>query len=85
MLPILTVTSAEAVGGVLLIAGFMTRFAAATQVIAMLVAVFLVHWSNGLAGEGGYQWVLLLGATAFTLMMDGAGRHSVDRMMSNKD
>jgi putative oxidoreductase len=84
MLSAVLVASAEAVGGALLIAGFMTRIAAATQVIAMLVAVLLVHLSNGLTGEGGYQWALLLGAAAFALMMDGAGRHSIDRMMSSK-
>ena len=69
----------------MLIVGFMTRIAAATQVFAMLIAVFLVHWSNGLVGSGGYQWALLLAAAAFALMMDGAGRYSVDRLMSVDD
>jgi putative oxidoreductase len=82
MLSTILVASSEAIGGVLLIAGFMTRFVAATQVIAMLVAVFLVHWSNGFTGEGGYQWALLLCAAAFALMMDGAGKFSIDRSMS---
>ena len=84
MLSAIFVASSEAIGGVMLIIGFMTRFAAATQVIAMLVAVFMVHWSNGLTGDGGYQWALLMGAAAFALMMDGAGRFSIDRMMSQK-
>ena len=74
----------ETVGGACLIAGFMTRIFAATQVFAMLVAVFLVHWSNGFTASGGYQWALLLAAAAFALMMDGARRHSIDRMMSTK-
>lgn len=82
MLSAILVASSEAIGGVLLIVGLMTRFVAATQVFAMLVAVFLVHWSNGFAGDGGYQWALLLGAAAFALMMDGAGRFSIDRNMS---
>jgi putative oxidoreductase len=82
MLSAILVASSEAIGGAMLIVGFMTRFAAATQVIAMLVAVFMVHWSNGLAGEGGYQWAMLLGTAAFALMMDGAGRFSIDRSMS---
>jgi len=82
MLSAVLVASSEAIGGVMLIVGFMTRFAALTQVVAMLVAVFLVHWSNGLTGDGGYQWALLMAAAAFALMMDGAGRYSVDRMMS---
>jgi putative oxidoreductase len=82
MLAAILVASSEAIGGAMLIIGFMTRFAAATQVIAMLVAVFMVHISNGLAGEGGYQWAMLLGVAAFALMMDGAGRFSIDRSMS---
>jgi putative oxidoreductase len=85
MLNAILVASSEAIGGAMLIVGFMTRFAAATQVIAMLVAMFMVHWSNGFTANGGYQWALLMAAAAFTLMMDGAGRHSVDRMMSDKD
>ena len=82
MVAAILVGASEAGGGVLLIFGFLTRFAAATQVFAMLVAVFLVHFSNGLAGKGGYQWAMLLGAAAFCLMIEGAGRYSVDRSMS---
>lgn len=84
MLNAIMLASSEAIGGAMLIIGFFTRFAAATQVIAMLVAVFMVHYSHGLAGEGGYEFALLLGAGAFVLMMDGAGRLSLDRLMSNK-
>ena len=82
MLGAILVASSETIGGVMLIIGFMTRFAAATQVFAMLVAVFMVHFSNGFTGEGGYQWALLLAAAAFALMMDGAGRYSIDGKMS---
>ena len=84
MLNAILVASSETIGGAMLIIGFMTRFAAATQVIAMLVAIFMVHWSNGFTANGGYQWALLMAAAAFALMMDGAGRYSVDRMMSQK-
>ena len=76
------VASSETIGGAMLIVGIMTRFAAATQVIAMLVAMFMVHWSNGFTANGGYQWALLMAAAAFALMMDGAGRFSIDRSMS---
>ena len=85
MLNAILVASSETIGGAMLIVGFMTRFAAATQVIAMLVAIFLVHWSNGFTANGGYQWALLMAAAAFTLMMDGAGRYSIDGKMSAKD
>jgi len=82
MLNAILVASSETIGGAMLIVGFMTRFAAATQVIAMLVAMFMVHWSNGFTANGGYQWALLMAAAAFALMMDGAGRFSIDRNMS---
>jgi len=82
MLMAILVASSEAIGGAMLIVGFMTRFAAATQVIAMLVAVFMVHWSSGFTATGGYQWALLMAAAAFALMMDGAGKFSIDRTMS---
>ena len=84
MLSAILLASSEAIGGAMLIIGVMTRFAPATQVSAMLVAGVLVHGSNGLTGDGSYQWALLLGAAAFALMMEGAGRFSVNRMMRNR-
>ena len=82
MLNAILVASSETIGGAMLIVGFMTRFAAATQVIAMLVAMFMVHWDNGFTANGGYQWALLMAAAAFALMIDGAGKFSIDRSMS---
>ena len=76
------VATTEVFGGVLLIMGFLTRIVTAAQAFAMLVAVFAVHWSNGFAGRGGYQWALLLAAAAICLMLDGAGRYSLDRKLS---
>ena len=73
----------EAVGGALLIAGLMTRLVTAAQAIAMVVAVLAVHLPNGFAGRGGYQWALLLGAAALCLMLEGAGKYSVDRKLSS--
>ena len=78
------VASSEVFGGALLIVGFLTRFVTATQVFVMLVAVFVVHFDNGLAGRGGYQWALLLAAAAFCLMLEGAGKYSVDRKLAGK-
>ena len=69
----------EAATPFLLIVGLLTRCAAATQVIAMLVAVFVVHWSNGLTGPGGYQWALLMAAASACLLFEGAGKASIDR------
>lgn len=76
------VASAETIGGLLLVIGFMARPAAFTQVIAMLVATFLVHWDNGLMGAGGYQWSLLMAAAAAAIMLEGAGKFSIDWKIS---
>ncbi|MGH9529895.1 MAG: DoxX family protein, partial [Terriglobales bacterium] len=47
--------AAEFFGGILVIAGFLTRFAALAIVIDMAVAIWKVHWKNGLMAEHGYQ------------------------------
>lgn len=81
------VTAAEVLGGLFLILGLFTRFSALTQVIAMLVAIFLVHFDNGIMGmfgKGGYQWALLLGACSAALMVEGAGKVSLDKMIADK-
>ncbi|HWR17239.1 MAG TPA: DoxX family protein [Terriglobales bacterium] len=67
---------AEFVGGMLLVAGLLTRFAAVAVCINMLVAVFKVHWKQGLLG--GYEFPLALAAMAFALIFMGAGSISID-------
>ena len=69
---------AELVGGILLIAGLLTRFAALAIFIDMMVAVVRVHWKNGLLGAQGYQFPLALAAMAFALIFFGGGSISLD-------
>lgn len=69
---------AEFGGGILLIIGLVTRFAALAVCINMLVAVFKVHLKNGLTGQGGYEFALSLAAIAFALIFTGAGPISAD-------
>ena len=69
---------AELVGGILLIAGLLTRFAALATFIDMMVAVVKVHWKNGLLGAAGYQFPLALAAMAFALVFFGGGSISLD-------
>ena len=75
---------AEVLGGLLLILGLLTRASAFTQVIAMLVAVFMVHFDAGMFGQGGYQWALLLGACSVALLVEGAGKGSLDKMIADQ-
>ncbi|CAN5116203.1 hypothetical protein BH18GEM1_BH18GEM1_17880 [soil metagenome] len=68
----------ESLGGVLLLAGAATRIAAALLVCQMIGAIALVHWPNGLFGEGGYEYNLGLIVLAAGLVAFGAGPLSVD-------
>jgi putative oxidoreductase len=71
-------TGAEFGGGILLIVGLLTRFAAAAVLIDMAVAIWKVHWRIGLLGEHGYQFPIALAAIAFALIFLGGGPISLD-------
>lgn len=68
----------EFFGGILLIAGVLTRFVSIAVVLEMLVIIFRVHLKNGLVGKEGYEFPLSLCAMAFLLICFGAGPVSVD-------
>jgi len=69
----------ELVGGFLLILGIFTRLAAMLLAIDMVVALVVVHLPAGFwVGDGGYEFVAVLGAAALALAFAGAGRFSVD-------
>jgi putative oxidoreductase len=77
------VASFETFGGAFLIIGLLTRFWSAGLAFAMLLAVTLVHLANGMFGESGYQWALLLMACSLALMFEGAGNASLDKKLSS--
>ena len=68
----------EFLGGILLILGSLTRFAAFALLIDMIVAIAKVHWKHGLMGNGGYEFPLALATIAFALIFFGAGPISID-------
>lgn len=66
-------------GGILLILGLFTRVAGILLAGDMMVALVAVHLPAGLwVGEGGYEFVAVLGAAALALALTGAGRISLD-------
>jgi len=69
--------AAEFFGGILLLVGLFTRIAALAILINMSVAIWKVHWKNGLLGNGGYQFPLSLAAIAFALILLGAGANTI--------
>ena len=74
--------SAEFFGGLALLIGLLIRPAAAVLAITMLVAIFTVHFSNGLfMSNNGYEFGLALLAVSISLLFSGAGRLSVDAII----
>jgi putative oxidoreductase len=75
---------AEFIGGILLVVGLFTRFAAFATLVDMLVAIFKVHLKNGFTGQGNYQFPLALAVIAFALIFYGAGEISLDWAFGKK-
>jgi len=81
--------AAEFFGGLGLVVGLLTRVAAFGIAVNMLVAIFMVHLSNGLfmnwtgqqKGEG-FEYHILVLAMTIALMVRGAGAVSLDRAIS---
>ena len=65
-------------GGILIIAGLLTRLAALSFCVEMAVAIDKVHWKNGLKGPAGVEFPLAVAIIAFALVFLGAGPISLD-------
>jgi putative oxidoreductase len=73
--------AAEFLGGLLVLAGFFTRFAALAICVDLAVAIWKVHLHNGLTGNGGTELPLALAALAFGLVFFGAGPIAIDHVL----
>jgi putative oxidoreductase len=68
----------ETVGAICIILGLFTRFFAAALAIGMAIAFLFVHASKGFAaGQGGFEYVLLLGIVLFVIAIRGGGTPSI--------
>ena len=77
--------SAEFFGGIALLVGLMVRPTALILALTMLVAIFSVHFVNGLfMSNNGYEFALALLAISASLMFSGAGKVSIDNILANK-
>ena len=77
--------SAEFFGGLALVIGLLVRPASAVIAFTMLIAIFTVHFSNGLfMSNGGYEYALTLLVAAVSLAFSGAGDYSVDKAIASK-
>jgi putative oxidoreductase len=79
----------ESLGSLGLIAGFLTRFTAASFVVIMIGAIATVHWPQGFfmnwfgqqQGEG-FEYHLLVIAMSAALIVIGGGRWSMDGVIA---
>jgi putative oxidoreductase len=75
----------ETVGAICLIVGLFTRFFAAALAIEMGIAFLVVHMGKGFpVGQGGFEYVLLLGIVLVAIAIRGGGPYSVDRMIGKE-
>lgn len=77
--------SAEFFGGLFLILGLLTRPSAIVLAITMVVAIFAVHFENGLfMSNNGYEFGLVLLAASVSLAFSGAGKIAIDNVINQK-
>ncbi|WNC67015.1 DoxX family protein [Thalassotalea nanhaiensis] len=77
--------SAEFFGGLALLVGLLVRPVALMLSVTMLVAIFSVHFANGLfMADNGYEFGLALFAVSISLMMSGAGKFSLDNLLKQR-
>ena len=77
----------EFVGGIALVFGLFTKFAAIGILIMMIVATLKVHFPSGffLSGKGegkqGYEFTLTLAVISLVLVLLGGGVYSIDHLI----
>ncbi|HKI88361.1 MAG TPA: DoxX family protein [Draconibacterium sp.] len=75
----------EVIGIILLTVGLGTRVISVPLIIIMLVAIFTVHISHGFeAGNNGFEIPLYYILMLLTLISFGAGKFSIDHLISKK-
>ncbi len=71
----------ELLGGLLILVGFFTRAAAFALCIDLVVAIWKVHFHNGLMGDHGYEFPLAIATLAFALIFFGGGAIAIDHVL----
>jgi len=76
--------SAEFFGGLGLVVGLLARPAAVVLAATLVVAIFSVHISHGLfMANNGYEFALALLGGVVAVLIEGAGKFSLDRQIGN--
>jgi putative oxidoreductase len=76
----------ELIGGILLVLGLFTRFAAAAVVIFMINGVWFTSKTGGFFwSKGGSEFAILIGLTALYFLIRGGGPLSLDRKVIGRE
>ena len=84
MLAAIVVSLVEFLGGVALVVGAFTRWAAVPLAITMLVAIMTVHLKAGFFLPAGYEFALTLFSANVALLLLGSGEASVDGLRRSR-
>jgi putative oxidoreductase len=78
----LPIALAEFIGGVLLIAGVLTRITGSIFAVILLGAIFHIRWENGFfISKGGWEWDLVMLAVVLAIIVAGPGRISISHLV----
>jgi putative oxidoreductase len=73
---------AEFIGGILLIAGVLTRITAVIFSVILLGAIFHIRWEKGFfVSQGGWEWDLVMLAAVLSIVAVGPGRISIANLV----
>jgi len=84
MLAAVVVTLVELLGGLALLLGLFTRWAAIPLAINMAVAILTVHLRAGFFLPNGYEFALTLLASNVALILLGSGEASLDSLLGKR-
>ena len=84
MLAAVVVTLVELLGGLALLLGLFTRWAAIPLAINMAVAILTVHLRAGFFLPNGYEFALTLLAANVALILLGSGEASLDSLLGKR-
>ena len=84
MLAAVVLTAVESLGGLALLLGLFTRWAAIPLAIVMLVAILAVHLKAGFFLPDGYEFALTLLGANVALALLGSGEASVDGVLERR-
>lgn len=78
-------TWVELIGGIALVLGVLVPLAGLLLAVDMAGAFWFVHKDNGFfVSDAGYEFVMILGATALLLAATGGGRFAVDALLRGR-